>query len=1056
MAQVKLSFKGTSGAKMVATRSLQLTVKKATRQQKTLEGQLFMAKDGERTAISSRVAELDQILPQYLGASRAILDYVIFCHQDESLWPMSEPSVLKKKFDEIFEAMKYTKAIDNIKVLRKKQNEELGKYKLLEQQYKIDKDRADRAEKQSRELAAEIETLRGECQELKKEIEQTTRETERLWSQAAVFEQIIGTLNGKRIEAQAKQESINDLGKYIQVMDESDDWLASELQKYEQRMPALAAQIESQLKQHEQLSRAMETCRQQLGTKMTAIGKYQAEKAQYERQLARRKSMIKEIARRHGMRGFDTELDDSLIEEFMVRLGKMSRDQNMALERAKRETREELQQAQMTLNQLGEKRSALVQRKNDAKQAIMSNEQKANAFQAELNKVGVDEGQKAVLESAFKDLQVRLENARTEYDAAAWDEKIRTTNEQLRSVEENSARLNGELIQRTRQAGDLARLEFLQKELKDRQKSLDTMAGAFGDKLTDAIGPQWQPATVERDFQSVLDQATDRLTETERRRDGVSRELEQVEFSLHTSRESLKRKSQELRDCRARVKDAIGDEPEQYPEVVAEFERDRDTRKGDVDNFANLRKYYQECIKAAKEQGACRLCRRQFDKPKEHAQFLERLESLISKAGPQALVDELKDIEEDLRRAREAGPSYDAMQRLSGSEIPSLEAEVNQLEGRRKNLLIQVEEQDAAVKQRQLERKDVEFLSKTVQTIAKYHVEIQKLGEQIQGLSSQQRDTAPSRTLEQIQEELSSFSEHGRALKNTISKLIADKERGRSQITTYELELRDLRSKLADASHQLEKKASLAGRVEECRAMSAMQQETIERNEQEIESLEPAFARARAQYEDITNRGADRERDLQQEASKLADSVHQLKLAEQDINAYIDKGGPEQIARSQREVGQIRDEIVRLEEEQKAVTVAINQAQKQRDQHDEVKRTISDNLRYRRDVRALEAVQAEIAELEAKNAEVDRERFVQEADRMGMRHRKLSAEEASKMGAMKSKDDQLMKLLDDWNTDYKDAAKNFKEAHIKVEVSFSDSEPRWKFSDHGCRQRKRP
>jgi len=144
LAQVKLSFKGTSGAKMVCTRSLQLTVKKTTRQQKTLEGQLLMVKDGERTAISSRVAELDQIMPQYLGVSKAVLDSVIFCHQDESLWPMSEPGVLKKKFDEIFEALKYTKAIDNIKILKKKQNEELAKYKIFEQQYKIDKDRADR------------------------------------------------------------------------------------------------------------------------------------------------------------------------------------------------------------------------------------------------------------------------------------------------------------------------------------------------------------------------------------------------------------------------------------------------------------------------------------------------------------------------------------------------------------------------------------------------------------------------------------------------------------------------------------------------------------------------------------------------------------------------------------------------------------------------------------------------------------------------------------------------------------------------------------------------
>ena len=139
-----MSFKGTSGARMVVTRSLQLTVKKTARQQKTLEGQLLMIKDGERTAISSRVAELDQIMPQYLGVSKAILDSVIFCHQDESLWPMSEPSVLKKKFDEIFEALKYTKAIDNIKQLRKKQNDELTKFKIMEHHSKDDKDKGDR------------------------------------------------------------------------------------------------------------------------------------------------------------------------------------------------------------------------------------------------------------------------------------------------------------------------------------------------------------------------------------------------------------------------------------------------------------------------------------------------------------------------------------------------------------------------------------------------------------------------------------------------------------------------------------------------------------------------------------------------------------------------------------------------------------------------------------------------------------------------------------------------------------------------------------------------
>jgi len=129
---------------MVATRSLQLTVKKNARSVRSLEGSLVSLANGERISISSRVAELDEIIPKYLGVSKAVLDSVIFCHQDDSLWPMSEPGSLKKRFDEIFEAMKYTKAIDNIKVLGKNQKVELGKLKIIEQHSKEDKDKGER------------------------------------------------------------------------------------------------------------------------------------------------------------------------------------------------------------------------------------------------------------------------------------------------------------------------------------------------------------------------------------------------------------------------------------------------------------------------------------------------------------------------------------------------------------------------------------------------------------------------------------------------------------------------------------------------------------------------------------------------------------------------------------------------------------------------------------------------------------------------------------------------------------------------------------------------
>lgn len=43
-----------------------------------------------------------------LGVSKSVLNNVIFCHQEESNWPLSEGKALKEKFDSIFAATKYT------------------------------------------------------------------------------------------------------------------------------------------------------------------------------------------------------------------------------------------------------------------------------------------------------------------------------------------------------------------------------------------------------------------------------------------------------------------------------------------------------------------------------------------------------------------------------------------------------------------------------------------------------------------------------------------------------------------------------------------------------------------------------------------------------------------------------------------------------------------------------------------------------------------------------------------------------------------------------------
>jgi len=62
-------------------------------------------------SINHTCAEIERQVPILLGVSKAVLEYVIFCHQEDSLWPFSDSNKLKQIFDELFDTTKFTKMI---------------------------------------------------------------------------------------------------------------------------------------------------------------------------------------------------------------------------------------------------------------------------------------------------------------------------------------------------------------------------------------------------------------------------------------------------------------------------------------------------------------------------------------------------------------------------------------------------------------------------------------------------------------------------------------------------------------------------------------------------------------------------------------------------------------------------------------------------------------------------------------------------------------------------------------------------------------------------------
>jgi DNA repair protein RAD50 len=109
---------------------------------------------------AGRIANVDTHMCNFMRVSKAIINNVIFCHQEDSNWPLDEGKKLKEKFDAIFGTTEYNKTVNRIISIRKEYAEKLvqtqgDKRYCLEIKEQVDN--KERALEDSRKRVAKIE-----------------------------------------------------------------------------------------------------------------------------------------------------------------------------------------------------------------------------------------------------------------------------------------------------------------------------------------------------------------------------------------------------------------------------------------------------------------------------------------------------------------------------------------------------------------------------------------------------------------------------------------------------------------------------------------------------------------------------------------------------------------------------------------------------------------------------------------------------------------------------------------------------------------------------------
>ncbi|KAK8064857.1 DNA repair protein RAD50 [Apiospora phragmitis] len=971
LAQVKLKFRTPPNADHVVSRRIQLTVKKTTRSQKTLESTMVTNRDGERTVISSKNAQIDMMVPKTLNVASAVLDAVIFCHQDESLWPMSEPAALKKRFDEIFEAQKYIKAIENLK-----------------------------------EMQGEIEELRGEIAEMGARVIELDGKVHSKREQAKSFDGIIQNLQTKRSHLGFRQTTVQELKSSIKELGEPDEWLEENLAQFEEKMARHETELEENKGQYAELQKELTQSRRLLGTKQAERGKHQSDKDKYERQLELRVELVQRAANLHCIRGYDGQLNDRQAQQFSERIQKILNDKKRELEYLQKESREEADKKQAVIIELEGCKAGYIRDRTFAKQRIGNVEKRVGALQAQLNVLDVDEGRKTVLDAELSDVEQRLQKLNEDFQHAEFDHKIRHESNELAKLEAENDRLGRDMVECTKSADDRAQLGLRKKQLVEKRRNLDTITSTWGDKISSMIASAWKPESVEQEFHRAQKDRAKVLEEATRKRDEQNQHLKQAQYSLRSLEEKAKSQGDQLEKCKTAVCKALEEvNPDDTPNVdnlpneIEDLEESVLTLEKDVSLFDSLKEFYDRCQKVMNKKNKCLLCDRAFGAGAgEKAKLIEQIQNGLNEKGKEKAKDELTLAEQQLGSLRMVRYQYDTYVRLS-SEKPGLRQEIQALKEKEESIIRKLEELDQA------------------------------------RIVSQQHASGATRTPEEIRELQETCAEQMRSVKTKLAVLQNERQRIRDSISSLELDRSGLMNKVSDAVRQLERREDLQNQIQSHKDDLSHQREIIQQADKDLEKVEPEIAKARVIRNDVMERGHEKESKVASERDELAGSVNELKLVENDIQDYIGRGGPSLLATTDREIHSLQKSETRIEKEMQELAASTNKLREELNNSDRQKQNIRDNLNYRRSLREIGTLKSEIAELEARNATEDYERLMEEAAHMEIERHKVNAEQSAKKGAMRIKDNELLRLLKKWETEYQHAARRYRQVHVNVETT---------------------
>jgi len=304
-ASVKLRFTNAAGNSMVLVRSMELKQNKTKLSFTALDGVLRTTNsDGKRVSMSHKCGELDRQIPLLLGVSKPILEHVVFCHQEDSSWPLMDSSELKKRFDAIFDSTRYTKALKNIDEIKKDYRNKVKDLKADLAGLASHKHAAKGFRKELGTQNEQLEILEEKVDECRQDIKEADKLIEQHNEVITRVEELQSELDEKDMEYQTASTILENHKSYL----DEDMTEKHSTRELKDMLRDFEEQTEKRVEAKEDLERDRQKFKDEIddvgrdaNKLMSEQGRLASEKARYEDLLKQRFTKMEKIAGKWGI-----------------------------------------------------------------------------------------------------------------------------------------------------------------------------------------------------------------------------------------------------------------------------------------------------------------------------------------------------------------------------------------------------------------------------------------------------------------------------------------------------------------------------------------------------------------------------------------------------------------------------------------------------------------------------------------------------------------------------------------------------------------------------------